>query len=259
MSAIRNVWPCRPPGWRRIPERACWPHGYILAATGRRRAALPISWTGRTACWTMRPSAATVSAIRPSVIPRSCSGASCPGCTAAMPTAFSPRTGNCGCAGCTPVCAWPSCRRNCWSGTIAAPGHPQRQPLLRGRQQPAARPLAGPLAGAPQPLASAGLSAGRGQGGTPPSGTLWEKGVQVARFRGHRSQKIGQRVRGVPVIGQDGLPRPGRCFLLNAPHRPRRRRGCRPLAGRRRVRPGAVAAGLRHPGSAPGRAPLSKN
>lgn len=45
---------------------------------------------------------------------------------------------------------------------------------------------------------------------------LWEKGVQVAAFVDIDPKKIGQRVRGVPVIGRDGLPGPGRCFLLNA-------------------------------------------
>ena len=45
---------------------------------------------------------------------------------------------------------------------------------------------------------------------------LWEKGVQAAAFVDIDPKKIGQKVHGVPVIGRDGLPGPGRCFLLNA-------------------------------------------
>ena len=45
---------------------------------------------------------------------------------------------------------------------------------------------------------------------------LWRQGVQVAAFVDIDPKKIGQRIRGVPVIGRAQLPPPGHCFLLNA-------------------------------------------
>lgn len=45
---------------------------------------------------------------------------------------------------------------------------------------------------------------------------LWEKGVRPVAFVDIDPRKIGQRIRGVPVISRVELPGPGHCFLLNA-------------------------------------------
>ena len=84
-------------------------------------------------------------------------------------------------------------------------------------------------------LASAGLPAGRGQGGAPPSGSPVGKRRAGGRFRGHRSQK--DRAEGARRAGHrpGRTARAGTLFPAQRPHRPRRRRGCRPLAGCRRL------------------------
>ncbi len=45
---------------------------------------------------------------------------------------------------------------------------------------------------------------------------LWELGARPAAFIDIDPRKIGNRVHGIPVLGRSDLPRPGRCFILNA-------------------------------------------
>lgn len=45
---------------------------------------------------------------------------------------------------------------------------------------------------------------------------LWRLGVRPAAYIDIDPRKIGKRVDGIPVLGREALPRPGRCCILNA-------------------------------------------
>ena len=45
---------------------------------------------------------------------------------------------------------------------------------------------------------------------------LWELGVRPAAYVDIDARKIGNVVGGVPVLGRESLPGPGRCRILNA-------------------------------------------
>ena len=168
----------------------------------------------------MRPSAATVFAIRPSAILRSCSGASCPGCTAAMPTVFLPRTGSCGCAGWTPGCAWPCCRRSCWSGTIRRAGPPAATAAIARPPTTSCAPSGWPAGwNATTPGIRGSTCWARARWRATVWLPLWERRAGDIFVDIDPKDRAEGYFAACPVIG--GADCPGRrCFLLNAPSPP---------------------------------------
>ena len=128
---IPSGWPCKPPTSGARAHSRFRPAWLLLAVTAPLPTALRISWTGRTACNPPQRSAATASGIRRSATRPPCSGARRLTAGAPMRTGILPKTGNCGCAGCTRARLWKNCRKRFWYGTTPLTAPPGRTGAIR--------------------------------------------------------------------------------------------------------------------------------